>query len=1032
MNQTERRRHAVVRLCCVLAWALLALCPRALALDPSLDISQYAHTSWKVRDGFPKGPVTDVAQTPDGYLWFGTESGLVRFDGVRAVEWRPGTGQNLPSDWIRSLLASRDGTLWIGTRYGLAIWKNGNLSIQAELSGQDIVGLLQDREGTVWVGTIDVISGGKLCAIRDGTSHCSGGDGILGAGVMRMFEDRKGNLWVGAQNGVWRWKPGRSELIPVADPSRVGVVVGCEDDRGLLIGTQTEIQRVIDHRVEPYPLGRPGQPIRLTRMLRDHDGGLWIGTLFGGLVHVHHGRTDTLSQKDGLSGDGIGSVFEDREGSIWVGTTGGVDRFREYAVPNISVGQGLSGAGTLSVLADNDGSVWVGTGNGLNRWRDGRITVVLGQASVTGSAGRPSGSFGSMFKDSTGRTWVAGSHGLGYIEKDRLFAIPDFPKGNVHGIAEVGPGQLWLAHQFAGLVHLVGGKVVQNIPWAGLGHRDSGFALAADPSQNGLWLGFAQGGVAYFTNGGIQKAHSAEDGLGGGSVTNLRFGPRGALWASTRGGLSLIKDGKIATLTSKNGLPCDAVHWSIEDDDHSVWLYLTCGLVRIERSEMDRWVTDTAQQVKVTLFGLGEGVPSRPSSGIYQGAVAKSQDGRLWFTTKDGVGVVDPRHLAFNKLPPPVHIEQITADRKTYDTAQGLRLPPSVRDLEIDFTALSFVAPEKVRFRYKLEGYDKDWQDAGNRRQAFYTNLSPRNYRFRVIAANNSGVWNEEGALLDFSIAPAFYQRTSFRVLCVVAFLALLFAAYELRVRQLARQFNRTLEARVSERTRIARELHDTLLQSFQGLLLRFQSVSNVLPPNAQEARQRLDKALDQAAAAITEGRDAVQGLRSSAFETNDLANGIIAIGQELTNTASTVETPTIDVEVEGGPRQLNPIVRDEACRVAGEALRNAFRHAQARRITVEIHYEKRRLRVRVSDDGKGIDEETIRCQPVGHFGLPGMRERAESVGGRLEVSSRLASGTEIELSIPGDIAYGGSPRWSWLSKVLSANSRHNGAKSHE
>jgi signal transduction histidine kinase len=379
-----------------------------------------------------------------------------------------------------------------------------------------------------------------------------------------------------------------------------------------------------------------------------------------------------------------------------------------------------------------------------------------------------------------------------------------------------------------------------------------------------------------------------------------------------------------------------------------------------------------------------------------------------------------------------VHIEQIIVERKTYDAVSQLRLPPLLRDLEIDFTALSFVAPEKVRFRYRLEGYDKDWQEADNRRQAFYTNLPPRNYRFRVMAANNSGVWNEDGALLDFSIAPAFYQRTSFRVLCVIAFMALLFAAYQFRVRQLARQFNRTLDARVSERTRIARELHDTLLQSFHGLLLRFQSVSNVLPANAQEARQRLDTALDQAAQAIAEGRDAVQGLRSSAFETNDLANGIIAIGQELTNTASTVDAPAIDVEVDGGPRRLNPIVRDEVCRVAGEALRNAFRHAQARRITVEIQYEKRRLRVRVCDDGKGIDEETIRRQPVGHFGLPGMRERAENVGGRLEVSSRLNFGTEIELTIPGDIAYGGSPRSSWLSRVFSANSRNNGAKSHE
>ena len=389
--------------------------------------------------------------------------------------------------------------------------------------------------------------------------------------------------------------------------------------------------------------------------------------------------------------------------------------------------------------------------------------------------------------------------------------------------------------------------------------------------------------------------------------------------------------------------------------------------------------------------------------------VSKASDGRIWYVAADGVSVIDPQHFPFNKLPPPVQIEQVTADHKTYDAAQGLRLPALVRDLAIDYVALSFVAPEQVKFRYKLEGYDNEWQDAGSRRQAIYTNLPPRAYRFRLMASNNSGVWNEEGALLDFSIAPAFYQTTWFRLALVVLFLALLWAAYMFRVRQLAMQFNRTLEARVSERTRIARDLHDTLLQSFQGLLLRFQSAAKLLPQRPDEARERLDNAIHQAAEAITEGRDAVQGLRASAFETNDLANAIAAIAEELKKDSAAGESPVIDLEVEGAPRGLNPVVRDEAYRIAGEALRNAFRHAQARRITVEIRYDKRHFRLRVRDDGKGIDEDAMQRQPSGHFGLPGMRERAEIVGGRLEVWSKPNSGTQAELSIPGNIAYDGA-----------------------
>jgi signal transduction histidine kinase len=299
------------------------------------------------------------------------------------------------------------------------------------------------------------------------------------------------------------------------------------------------------------------------------------------------------------------------------------------------------------------------------------------------------------------------------------------------------------------------------------------------------------------------------------------------------------------------------------------------------------------------------------------------------------------------------------------------------------------------------------------------------------MASNNSGVWNEEGALLDFSIAPAFYQTTWFRLAILVLFLFFLWAAYRLRVRQLAHQFNMTMEARVSERIRIARDLHDTLLQSFQGLLLRFQSASKILPARPVEAKQRLDSALDQAAQAITEGRDAVQGLRSLAFETNDLANGITAIAAELTSDSSSIESPAIDVEVQGAPRNLNPIVRDEAYRIAGEALRNAFRHAQARRITVEIRYDKRHFHLMVRDDGTGMDDEAIRQQP-GHFGLHGMRERAEIVGGRLEVWSKRDTGTEVELMVPGAVAYGTPVERSWFSRVFSGKSRSTGRASHE
>jgi signal transduction histidine kinase len=400
--------------------------------------------------------------------------------------------------------------------------------------------------------------------------------------------------------------------------------------------------------------------------------------------------------------------------------------------------------------------------------------------------------------------------------------------------------------------------------------------------------------------------------------------------------------------------------------------------------------------------------------------VTKASDGRIWYVAYDGVNVIDPRHIPFNNVPPPVHVEQITVDGKTYDAQNGLVLPPHVRNVAIDYTALSLVVPEKVRFRYKLEGLNRNWLEVVNDRQVQYTNLAPGTYRFRVMASNNSGVWNEAGDTLSFSIAPAYYQTRWFAALLVAGTVALLWVAYQWRVAQLARQFNRTLDARVSERTRIARDLHDTLLQSFQGALLRFQSVATVLATRPDEARQRLERALDQAQAAVTEGRDAVQGLRASATTVNDLANGIAAIGAELTGDPAVGSVPLIDVEVDGASRDLNPVVREEAFRIAGEALRNAVKHAEARRVLVTIHYEPRQLRLVIRDDGKGIASDTMtRQQLAGHFGLPGMRERAAIVKGRLDVRRAPEAGMEIELRVPAAIAYRRSAR-SWWSRVFS------------
>jgi signal transduction histidine kinase/ligand-binding sensor domain-containing protein len=999
---------------------LLFGCPGAFALNPTLDVSQYAHRAWTIRQGFFKGAISSIAQTPDGYLWLGTEFGLLRFDGVRTTPWEPPPGQHLPSSFVISLLAGSDDTLWIGTWNGLASWKSGKLTQYAELAGLVIFKLLEDREGSVWAGAGGVPSG-RLCEIKKGSVHCYGEDGSLGPGVLGLHEDAKGNVWAGVAEGLWRWKSAPPKFYPVPDkPNAVQTMVETEDGE-FLIPTRGAVSRLANGKVEmAYPFPENMRQFQAENLLRDREGGLWIGTLGGGVVHMRRGRTDVFRQSDGLSGDNVGRMFEDREGSIWVTTDDGLDRFRDVAVPTFSVHQGLSNARVTTALAAKGGSVWFSTFDSLNRWNNGQFTVyrersgraMAGVHEITGT-GVPDHGLTSLFQDVRGRIWIATRAGIGYLENDRFIAVNGLPGGPVNSIAEDRGGNLWFAYQAAGLFRLSPDNVVQQIPWAALGHQGYLLALAADPLQGGLWLGFSKGGVTYFSNNQVRASFAAADGLGEGFVADLRFDPDGTLWAATEGGLSRLKNGRVSTLSRKSGLPCDTVHWMLEDDDHSFWLYTACGLVRIARADLDAWASDPSHTTKVTVFDSSDGVRSRALLGGYTPHATKSSDGKLWLAIADGVSVVDPRHLPFNKVPPPVHIEQIIADRKTYDAASDanrhMRLPPLVRDLEIDYTALSLAAPEKVRFRYKLEGHDSVWQDAGTRRQAFYNDLPPRNYRFRVMACNNSGVWNEAGAFLDFSVAPAYYQTTWFRLSCAAAFLALLGVLYHLRLRQVALQFNMRMEERVNERTRIARDLHDTLLQSFQGVLMKFSAVSYLIPERP-DAQKTLEGVIAQARQAITEGRDAVQGLRSSTVVTNDLARAITMVGEELAADQAGQNPPDFCVHVEGASRDLAPLVRDEVYRIAGEALRNAFRHAHAKRIEVEIRYDPRQLRLRVRDDGKGIDRKVLEGGRTGHHGLPGMHERAKLLGGKLAVWSELDSGTEAELTVPAALAYAKSP----------------------
>ena len=1005
--EKPRGRRLVSPLGLASAFLLLACCPSAFALNPKLDVSQYAHTSWKIRDGFPKGEISSIAQTPDGYLWLGTEAGLFRFDGVRHVLWRPPGNKELPSNWIFSLLVARDGTLWIGTEKGLVSWKEGKLTQYAELAGRYIFKLLEDREGTVWVSGA-AVPVGKLCAIRNSSVQCFGDDGSLGRAVFNLYEDSKGNLWAGVKDGLWRWNPGPPKFYPLAGEPDGIQCFGEDNDGTLLVSWNGGIHRFVDGKTEAYSIpGRVGQ-IRARRMLRDRDGSLWIGTFNEGLVHVHQGKTDVFGLSQGLSGQGANVLFEDREGSVWVAGGNGLDRFRDFAISTFSVNQGFSSPRIRSVLADRDGGIWMATPDSLNRWHNGQATIL----NIKTNRFNPN----SLFQDDTGRIWVSTPFGFGYLNNDRFVSISEVA-GAVTAITQDTAGNLWFANEHTGLFQVLRESMVQQVPWSKLGHNDHVSAMSADPSHGGLWLGFFLGGVAYYTKDQIRASYTTADGLTGGRVSDFLLDRERTLWIATESGLSRLKHGRFATLTSKNGLPCDGVHWLREDDARSFWLYTPCGLLRVARSELDAWEAamdrdiNAKPTVHATVFDIADGVRSLATANHFSPQVAKSTDGKLWFVVGEGgVNLVDPNHLSFNNLPPPVQIEQFVADRKTYDSISGLlRLPPLIRDLQIDYTALSLVAPEKILFRYKLEGRDRDWQDAGNRRQVFYNDLAPGNYRFSVIASNNSGVWNETGDYVDFTIAPAYYQTAWFRISVVLLFLFVLGALYQLRLRQVARVVRARMEERLEERERIARDLHDTLLQSVQGLILKFHAVSKQIPAD-MPAHNALEKTLDHADQVLAEGRDRIRNLRVHSASLSDLPAAFRSVAEETSEGRDAI----FKTVVEGHVRELHPLVLEECYCIGREAIINALSHSEGKHVEAEITYDSRQFRLRVRDDGRGIDPKILEAggRP-GHWGLRGMYERAEKIGGQLKFWSRPDTGTEVELTVPGTTAYLGSAQKS-------------------
>jgi signal transduction histidine kinase/ligand-binding sensor domain-containing protein len=1001
---------------------LISFATSAWAVDPNKHISQYAHAVWRIQDGFFNGAPNAITQTTDGYIWIGTPAGLIRFDGVRFVPWTPPPGKSFSSsNEVFSLLGGKDGSLWIGTGSNLARLKGNDLINYSGAPGR-VNSIIEDRNGTIWFTRTRVPdANGPLCQVIDTNLRCYGkADGITPLFAQPVVEDLQGNFWIGSTNDLTRWSKTSSStyVLPglAAAKGLSGVyALAAASDGSLWIGINRTgpdlgLQRMDQGVLKPFIVpGLDGRTLEVNNLYLDRKNALWVGTLGHGIYRIYSGRVDKFSGANGLSSDAITGFYEDREGNMWTATSEGVDCFRDTRLISFSTREGLSADSIGSVLATKDGTVWIGNHAALDSLHQGNIS------SIRAKDGLPGVRITSMLEDHAGRLWLGVDNTLYVYEKGRFQPInrrDGSSIGVILSMTEDHDNNIWalVIGKPKKIFRIQDSKIQEEFPAPQI---PAAYSVVADP-QSGIWLGLESGDLARYQNGKLE-------------VFPFKFGqdprvrlviamPDGAIFGRTSAGLIGWKSGKRQTLSVQNGLPCDSPYSMVSDAQGDLWLYMKCGLVRIPKTELQKWWENAKALVLTHLFDIFDG--ARPSSTTFEPKASRSPDGKLWFANDYVVQMIDPDNLAANGLPPPVHIEEVIADKKSYGAGQSIRLPSLTRDLEIDYTALSFVAPKKVRFRYKLEGHDADWQDAGTRRQAFYNDLKPKKYTFRVMACNNDGNWNEIGAALEFSIAPAWYQTYSFLIMSIAAGLFAVWGLYRLRVRQISRVMSARFDERLAERTRVARELHDTFLQTVQGSKMVADHALKDTTDRARMARamEQLSTWLGQA---TEEGRAALNSLRASTKERNDLAEAFRRAIEEGRQD-SPIE---ISFSVRGASREMHPVVRDEIYRIGYEAIRNACAHSGGERLEVSLEYAHD-LTLRVSDNGSGIDSEILERGKDNHFGLRGMRERAERIGSKLTLVSSPGSGAAITLIVPGRIIFR-SARPDWSERLKSLFSRN-------
>lgn len=1002
LAEAEKRMKATVWLFRTLLFAVLTALSLATSAEELRRLAHYSHQRW-IEGSEAPAPVLAMAQGRDGFLWLATGEGLFRFDGVRFERVEP-EGSDQKHDQPSALLVTKSGDVWTNfeTSRRFAVYRRGALHIlNAPAAPSRIVAMAEGADGAIWALTANYDA--EVLRFHNGRWRTySTADGLPQSNAANLLVAADGAVWIACGTGVARLPPGaaRFEIHREALDTRVSQDsvgrIWLSEKRGSYPITGPGGRGSPDSARAPYRTG--DEQIRGAPLL-DREGNLWIATRYDGVrrltmpsASIESGgpETESFTGRDGLSSDVTNQVLEDREGNIWVGTEGGLDKFRPATL--IAEPALASPAAYGDKLLDaSDGSVYIGQARTIYRVRPG---------GVPGPLLRDVAEPQSLCEAPDGALWIGLPTQILIWAGGRLRRTIERPDKDanhniIYDCAFDAHGDYWIS--------AAGGGVHR--------YRRGQWETALKPGDQAdfyptTMVRTPRGGVVVQTG---DKLVWMED--SGRSSTDLDFGASGIkvltlysagddVFAAGAFGLSRFRAGRAETVRAAEVSPGSRINGMVRTPEGDTWLAYPRSLVRIKSQELERAFSDKAFSAPTLSLGLGDGLTSRPHSHS-QRSMVRGGDGRLWIATETGTLWMDPARIVRNALPPSIAIKSINGDGRIYRDPTAPKLSAATANIEIDFSVLSFADPGRVRARYMLEGFDRDWVDPGTRRQAFYTNLPPGKYRFHVIAANNDGVWNRTGAALDFEIPPTFVQSVWFLLLCSGLALASLWFLYRLRVAQIAHRIRSRLEERIGERERIARELHDTLLQGVQGLILRFQAVADRIPVE-EKSREQLEAALTAADDVVVDARNRVHDLRGIEG-TNDLC----AIIEQLVAAAPFDPAIPVRIVVEGKPRPLHPLVATEIIRIVREALFNIAHHARASSAEVAIDFEARRLAIRVRDDGVGIPEHVLaRGHKEGHFGMIGMRERAERIGGAITISGSPGDGSEITLTLPAELAF--------------------------